>query len=49
METKEDEYDASHGKPGADHKPLTPDQQWGESANPVRDDANPARNLRDAK
>lgn len=46
-ETKEDEYDAQHGKPGPDHKPVSPNEQWGESQNPVRSDSLPARNLRD--
>lgn len=45
-ETQEDEYDAQHGKPGADHQPVAPNEQWGETQNPVRNDPLPARNLK---
>lgn len=41
-----DDYDTSHGKPGADHEQRTPDEQWGENLNPVRDTALPAKNLK---
>lgn len=41
-----EEYDAKHGKPGPDHTPRSPDEQWGQSLNPVRDTPNAAKNLK---
>lgn len=48
-QTSDEQYDAAHGKPGADHKPTSPNDQWGESQNPVRNDPLPASNLREQK
>lgn len=41
-----EEYDSKHGKPGPDHTPVSQNEQWGESLNPVRETPTPSKNLK---
>lgn len=46
-ETPEDDYDSTHGKPGADFTPPPASAEWTiQSGNPVQDDAVPFKNLK---
>jgi hypothetical protein len=36
-----DEFDAKHGTPGADHKPMTEEQEFGTNQNPLRETVEP--------
>ena len=42
-----EEYDSKHGKPEAtpDKPNISPDDEWGEKLNPVRETPNAAKNL----
>jgi hypothetical protein len=44
-ETTTDDYDAQHGKPGADFTPPPANQEW-VTGGPVQDDPLPAKNLK---
>ena len=50
-QTPKEKYDSVHGSPDGvpDCKPMSPDQEWGESLNPVRETPLAGTGLREVK